>query len=151
MSATRKVHIGDESILGAAYCAASYYVDGPAGRFVLRIGANIADVDRLAAAHEVNAWAYITAYNPGSVATPRERNEARQQELEHAVAEAKYRFSRGESQADDGAWEAEPSLLIFGIGEPEAAMLGRRFQQAAIVYGERGGPARLVWTYGESS
>jgi hypothetical protein len=32
-----------------------------------------------------------------------------------------------------------------GIGEAEARRLAQRFGQAAIVFGERGGPARLVW------
>ena len=55
-------------------------------------------------------------------------------------------FYHGEGKGDDGAWPAEPSLLILGVGEDEAAALARRFGQAAFVYGDRGAAARLVWT-----
>ncbi len=132
--------------LEAAYRATSYFVDGPAGRFAVRIGCPSPEADALAAAHEVAAWAYVTAYNPDSVAAPPERNEARQRELEQVLTEMGYRFYRGEGVGDDGRWPPEPSLLVPGVDEAAAAALGRRFGQAAVVFAERGGPARLVWT-----
>ena len=92
-----------------------------------------------------NTWAFITAYNPGSVAARPEENRARQGELERAVTAAGLCFYRGEGKGDDGAWPAEPSLLILGIVEDDAAALARRFGQAAFVFGERGTAARLVW------
>lgn len=147
MKAARKIRLGSiGTVLDAVYRAAAYYVDDPTGRFALRIGRSSPEVDALAAAHEVRTWAFITAYNPGSVPAPTERNETRQRELEQAVTESGHRFCRGEGKAEDGAWAPEPSLLVLGIGEEEAAALARRFNQAAIVFGERGGPARLVWT-----
>lgn len=129
----------------AAYLATSYFVDGPAGRFAIRVGAVSPDADALAAAHHVHTWAFITAYNPGSVAAPPEDNRTRQGELERAVTAAGLRFYRGEGKGDDGAWPPEPSLFILGIGEDDAAALARRFGQAAFVFGERGGAARLAW------
>ena len=139
-----------ERRLGAVYRATSYYVDGPTGRFALRVNQSRLEVNALASEYGVDAWAFITAYNPGSVLAPAELNEARQEELERAVTEAGYRFCRGEGKADDSAWQPEPSLLILGIGEEEAAELARRFGQAAFVFGERGQAARLVWTNIES-
>jgi hypothetical protein len=136
----------NREMLARAYRATSYFVDGPSGRFAVRIGAVSLEADALAAAHGASAWAYVTAYNPGSVPATRERNLTRQRDLEQTVTEAGYRFCRGEGTADNGAWEAEPSLLVLGVGEDEAAALGRRFEQAAVVVGERGGTARLVWT-----
>ena len=53
--------------LDAVYRATTYFVDGPAGRFALRVGQASAEIDALAAAHQVNTWTYITAHNPGSV------------------------------------------------------------------------------------
>ena len=134
--------------LEAAYRATSYFVDGPAGRFAIRVGAVSPEANALAAEQHVNTWAYLTAYNAGSVAAPAECNRARQRELEQAVTEMGFRFLRGEGKGDDGAWPAEPSLLILGIREDEAAALARRFGQAAFVFGERGETARLVWTDG---
>jgi Protein of unknown function (DUF3293) len=135
-----------EQELGAAYRATSYCVDGPAGHFTLRVGQASPEVDALTAALPVPTWAFVTAYNPDSVPAPAERNAARQHALERAVTEAGYRFCGGEGKADDGAWAPEPSLLILGVGEEEAAELARRFGQAAFLFGERGQAARLVWT-----
>ena len=151
MEAARKIRPGViGGVLDAVYRDAAYCVDDPTGRFVLRIGRSSPEADALTAAHEVRTWAFITAYNPGSVPAPAEQNQTRQRELEQAVTESGHRFCRGEGRADDGAWEPEPSLLVLGMGEEEAAALARRFNQAAIVFGERGGPARLVWTVVES-
>jgi hypothetical protein len=134
--------------LDEAYRATTYFVDGPSGRFALRVGHANAEIDALTAAHQVDAYTYITAYNPSSVAAPRAQNENRQRELEQVVAESSHPFYRGEGQGY-GDWPAEPSLLVLGVDEAEAAALARRFGQAAVVFGERGGPARLLWTEAE--
>jgi hypothetical protein len=130
--------------LDAAYRASTYFVDGPAGRFALRVGQASAELDALAAAHKVITWAYVTAYNPGSIALPREQNEQRQRGLKKIVAEAGYPFYNGEGKGD-ADWPAEPSLLVLGISQADAAALAHKFGQAAVLFGERGGHARLMW------
>lgn len=137
---------GERASLEAAYRATSYEVDGPHARFTIRVGEISREADALAADHHAGTWAYITAYNPGSVPASAEQNGARQRELEQAVVQAGYRFFRGEGKGNDGAWPAEPSLLILAVAEEEAAALARRFGQAAFVFAERGTAARLVWT-----
>jgi hypothetical protein len=132
--------------LESSYRATSYFVDGPNGRFTLRIGLHSCEADVLAAESGVNEWAYITAYNPGSVLAPWGRNEARQRELEKIIKEGNYIYYRGEGVGDDGAWPAEPSFFVLGIDENTATALARRFGQAAVVFGERFNPARLLWT-----
>ena len=144
MGKTRKNRLDD------VYRATTYFVDAPAGRLAFRVGQASAEIDALATAHQVRTWTYITAYNPGSVAAPRERNEQRQQELKQAVAESGYPFYSGEGKGD-GDWPAEPSLLVLGVSEAEAAAMARRFGQAAVLFGERGGPARLLWTDANST
>ncbi len=129
--------------LEAAYRASSYFVDGPGGRFAVRIGRVSPEADALAGAP--GGWIYITAYNPASIPTPPERNTERQRELERVLTEGGYRFYRGEGRGDDGRWPPEPSVLVMGVDEAAAAALGRRFGQAAVVFGGRGQPARLVW------
>mgnify|MGYP001489801185 CR=1 FL=1 len=131
--------------LEAAYLATCYFVDAPEGRFAIRLGAPSPRADALAAELGAAAWAYVTAYNPGSVPAPEEQNRARQRELEETVRGMGLPFFRGEGKGDDGGWPAEPSLLVLGIAEEEALRLARRFGQAAVVFGERGGPARLLW------
>jgi hypothetical protein len=131
--------------LDAVYRATTYFVDGPTGRFALRIGQASAELDALAAAHRVNTWTYITAHNPGSLEAPSERNEKQQRELEKTVEESYYPIYSGEGKGD-GDWPAEPSLLVLGVSEADAAAMARRFGQAAVLFGERGGSARLLWT-----
>jgi hypothetical protein len=129
--------------LEAAYRTTSYVVDGPGGRFAIRVGRVSPEADALAAGGD---WLYVTAHNPGSVAAPPEQNAERQRELERVLAEAGYRFYRGEGRGDDGRWPPEASVLLVGVDEATAAELGRRFGQAAVVIGGGGRPARLVWT-----
>jgi hypothetical protein len=129
--------------LDAAYRATAYTAHTPHGPLALRIGEVDATLDRLLVAHGFVSWAYVTAHNPGSIPTPAEENELRHRQLRDAVAESGRPFYEGSGVG--AGWTPEPSLLILGVSEIEAAMLGRRFRQIAIVVGERGAPARLLW------
>ncbi len=119
--------------LEAAYCATDYR----AGPIVIRIG-EVPPID-------AGIWAFITACNPGSVGLTPAENAEHMARLEAAVSAAGFEFTRGEGVGRDGSWAPEPSLLILGIDESAARELGRQFGQAAIVVGERGHPARLLW------
>jgi hypothetical protein len=139
------MHSGEnpERDLDTAYRATAYCAETPEGRLVLRLGEPCVPLDRLLAARGLSTWAYVTAYNPGSVPAPDAENEARQRELRAAVARAGQPFYEGAGVGE--SWPPEPSLLVLGIGEAEAAALGRRFGQRAVVVGDLGGPARLLW------
>jgi len=43
-----------------------------------------------------------------------------------------------------GEWPAEPSVLVLGISRREAEILGRSYEQNAVVFVERGGAPELV-------
>jgi hypothetical protein len=119
--------------LEAAYRATDYR----AGDVTIRIG-EVAAID-------ADSWEFITACNPGSVPLPDAENAERMARLEAEVHAAGFRFQRGEGVGRDGSWPPEPSLLILNADEPAASEFGRRFGQAAVVFGERGRPARLIW------
>jgi hypothetical protein len=131
--------------LEAAYRATSYVVFGPEGRFAIRIGEKSPPLDDLLVGHDTRSWAFITSCNPGSTPLAPAENGRRQAELERAVSEAGYPSCEGEGVGDDGTWPPEPSLLILGISSDDAAALGRHFGQRAIVVGEVGAAARLLW------
>ncbi len=131
--------------LDAAYRATSYVVLAPAGSFTIRIDQKSPPLDDLLEQHGTRCWAFVTACNPASRPLTGEENQSRQDVLEHTVREAGYRYVLGSGCDDGGHWPAEPSLLILGIALEDAAALGRRFGQNAIVLGESGGPARLLW------
>lgn len=129
--------------LDAAYRATSYTAETPFGQLVLRIGSTNAELDRLLEVSGVTSWAYITAHNPASRPASDIENATRQNELRALVEQAGHLFYEGAGIGE--GWLPETSLLILGMKESEAALLGRRFRQLAIVVGERGNPARLVW------
>lgn len=126
--------------LDAAYRATTYR----AGKLAVRIGEPAPALDLLLADRGLDEWAYLTAHNPGSVALAPEENRARQKRLLARVAG--HPVLLGEAVADDaGDWAAEPSVLVLGIRREDALSLAREFGQNAIVCGQRGGAAELVW------
>lgn len=110
-----------------------------AGARRLRIGEPVPALD----AHE--AWAYLTAWNPGARQRPDAENERAMDALRERLRATGLAFHEGAAESDDGSWPPEPSLLVLGIAPDEAAALGRAFGQVAIVVGRRGGVAELLW------
>lgn len=87
-------------------------------------------------------WAFITAYNPYSRVLTNDENRMRHDELiEFTKA---YITFEGHGVGEDPAWEPELSLFIMGISKEEAALIGKRFEQNAIVYGELNNPSELL-------
>ncbi len=137
--------------LDAAYHATAYHVDGPTGRFTLRIGAASPEADALLARQgEVPSWAFVTASNPGSVLLPEPTNGLRHEQLVAEVARRGLIDNPGLGVGDDGSWPAEVSQFLVGVSTADAAVLGRMFGQNAVVCGDRGGVARLCWLIGEA-
>ncbi len=116
----------------------------PWGRLCLRIGEPNSALDALLSAENAGSWAYVTAYNPGSIPLGEHENARRQQMLEQTVREAGLLFFYGTGVGDDGQWPPGPSLLISRISRDQAVDLGRRFGQWAIVFGETGGSPELL-------
>lgn len=133
-----------EEALLEAYRRTTFVANTPKGRLCLRVGQRCVELDDLLARQGMTTWAYVTAFNPGSVPLPAEENSVRQRGLEHSVAELGLASYPGEGIGDDGRWPPEPSLLVLGIGRNDAARLGRQFSQLAVVYGELGQEAELV-------
>src|SRR4051812_25120008 len=92
--------------LEIAYRATAYTVDGPKGLFVIRTGQPSPEADALMDTHQVQTWAYITAFNPGSQLQIPQINNQRHQVLVDAVKD-RFTFLQGESRSDTGDWPAE--------------------------------------------
>jgi len=114
-------------------------------------------------------WAFITAWNPGSKPTDDATNRRRQAELEAEVKQGGYAFYRGAGIPDDlierssgssfhvprssfgqaepaaPGWKAEDSILIVGLDRDDAIAIGKKYGQAGIVIGTRGGEAELLF------
>lgn len=133
-----------EACLFEAYRRTSFFADTPPARLRLRIGEVHAELDAWLLREGVRTWAYVTAYNPGSIALDEDENIRRQTALEGVLGSAGLRFFPGEGVGDDGRWPPERSVLVLGVTREQALELGRRFGQRAVVYGESGGPAELL-------
>lgn len=121
-----------------AYERALYALDSGV---VLRIGVRDPGLDRLLEAHGARTAAFVTAANPRGEVRPPAENEAAMRALRTSLA---LRSLPGEGRDPQGRWAPEPSLLVLGIARQEAEALGRRLEQNAIVFVERGGAPELV-------
>ncbi len=121
-----------------AYENALYALD--AG-LVLRIGEHSAALERLLESRGVQSAAFVTAANPHGVPRSRAVNEAAMAALTAAL---EWPHVPGEGRDPQGRWSAEPSALVLGISRSEAEALGRRLEQNAIVFVEKGAAPELV-------
>lgn len=132
--------------LEAAYQRTLYRVCVPGGGTLdVRIGQRCRPLDRLLAARACRRWAFVTAWNPGSVPLPAWRNAARSRRLARALEYLGYRFLPGLGAPEQQTWKPEVSLLVLGMPLARALRIGRQFGQNAIVAGRRGRAAELFW------
>lgn len=131
--------------LHAAYLETTYWVEARPAPIALRIGERSRALDRVLARHRVRSWAFVTARNPKSRLLASWRNVARDGQLRQALARAGYRWLPALGEGDDPGWTPEPSVLVLGMSARDAARLGRRFEQNAVVSGKLGQRATLVW------
>lgn len=118
------------------YLDAVYEVDVPGGRIAFRIGEAI---PRLAG----QAFALITAYNPGACRPSPAENERRNAALERRVAEAGHKVLPGRGRDVSGD-HVEPSFAAFGVTLGAALAVAREFGQAAIAWFD-GTVVKLEW------
>jgi len=109
---------------------------------MLRIGVHGPDLDRLLATHGAATAAFVTAANPRGEARTHAQNEAAMAALR---ASLELPWLAGEGRDPEGRWSAEPSVLVLGISRPDAEALGRRLEQNAIVFVERGRAPELLF------
>jgi hypothetical protein len=109
---------------------------------VIKIDKKSPALDELLRKHQVNEWAYITAWNPFAKVLSDEENDRRQLELKELLKD--FICFEGEGVGTDPAWKPERSLLVLGIPKNEAMQIGKKFEQYAIVYGRIDEAAELI-------
>jgi hypothetical protein len=132
--------------LWAAYIRAEYRVGHPENTIVLRVGEGAEGLERIAPVpfgHDMS-WAYLTAWNPGSVLQMDFVNRGRQENLELSLRGSGYGVLPGVSSDPTGQWPDEEGILAFGLGWEHALTLGRRFGQNAILAGLGEGRVQLL-------
>lgn len=134
--------------LQQAYRRARYRVLLDGAALELRVGEASPALAELLAASGVTGAAFVTACNPGSRLTDSAANATAQAALEARCAGAGHRLLPGEALDPTGAWPAESSVLILGIGRQAALKLAVAFGQNAFLWIDRRGEPHLDWTTG---
>lgn len=124
--------------LFSAYMATSFEASTPRGVVRLRVGEPSETLDRLLLEVGEAHWAYVTAWNPGSVALSEDENQRRNERLREDLEKAGYSFFEGTGVPDDPGWTGEASFLVLGMSARDATELGRRWGQVAVVVGTLG-------------
>jgi len=132
----------DPELLEAYRCA--LYVVYGAPDLVIRIGERNAALDALLDEDGADTAAYLTAANPNGELQDETANEVSCSALHQALADAGYTCFAGEGRDPAGHWPAEPSVLAVGISRREATVMGRSYEQSAIVFIEHGNAPELV-------
>ena len=129
--------------LNAEYQATVYSATTPDGILLLRPGRKNYLLDNVLTAFRAKRWAFITAYNPGSIPMSDAINEEAHTELCRMLMRKGLVFFEG--QGTSAGWPSEKSVLVLGIGRDKAKKIGRKFTQNSIVVGKRGDSAKLCW------
>lgn len=114
--------------------------------FALRPGARCPELDALLERRGLRTAAYLTAFNPAPRVLPLEENLRRNAELRDSLAGLEIYDAPGGwlANAPDPRREREPSLIVLGISDADAASRAARFGQAAFVVHAVGEPSRVV-------
>jgi hypothetical protein len=133
-----------QSGLVLAYRATDYVAYSDSRVFLIRIGHHSLVVDGLLARMKAKSGAFITAWNPFSKSLSAGGNAYWDRELKDYLRARGFAYFAGEGRGTTGEWPPESSILAFGMSRAQAASIGRRFRQNAIVYVPLGRPAELV-------
>ncbi len=123
-----------------AYKNTKYKVFEP--NLIIEIGKLNQELDDLLLKHDSKEWAFVTAYNPYSMVLTNDENKMRHYELKELTTN--YVTFNGHGVGEDPEWEPELSLFIIGISKEEASLIGKKFEQNAIVYGELNNSPELL-------
>jgi hypothetical protein len=127
-----------------AYLRTSYavmFMDFPP----IRVGEANPVLEKWLDEKKIKTYAFITAWNPGSVLLSYEENEERLDQLKDELNEICPRVLGGLGVGDSGEWPGEMSCLALDITAGDAVRLGRKYGQNAIVWWEKGGFPELWW------
>jgi hypothetical protein len=124
-----------------AYIQADYWVGHPTDRILLKVGKPALGLARLAPDSvsgpftPETSWAFLTAWNPWSEIQMEFVNRQKQEELELFLRGAGYAVLPAIARDPRGDWPDEEGILVFELGWEKALLLGRKFNQNAILAG----------------
>lgn len=130
--------INDELV--QSYLTTTYKIYNPS--ISIKIKELSPELDVLLNKYNESRWAFITAHNPFSKVLSDSENMQRHKKLCEVVKD--YTFFEGEGIGEDPKWKPELSLFILGITQENALLVGKTFEQNAIIFGEINSCAQLI-------
>lgn len=115
--------------------------------WVLRVGALHPALDAVLAERGHREWAFLTAWNPGSLRRAEGENERAQARLRSQLVAGGWAVVDAIGEAEDLSW-SEPSLFVPGLPRAEAERFGCAYGQVAVLVGRAGAPAQLLFCEG---
>lgn len=128
----------------AAYRTAHYSFKLACQTVDFRIGQPCAALAALIVQHRSPGTFCITAWNSFGEELPREQNDAAQQILLTTLRREAPTFFPALGSDPNGSWGPEPGFLVLGLTRAQAAELGRRFRQNALVWSDPDGIPELL-------
>ena len=101
---------------------------------VLKISEKNEELVGLFKAYRIETCAFVTAFNPLGELLSHEQNSNLQKRLEEEIQFRGLTYIAGEGKHPVGDWPGEPSYLVFDLSLEAAKILGRKFNQNAIVW-----------------
>lgn len=126
------------------YVAAHYQARIDSDTLTLHIGQHCEPLSKLMKEYGTQCALYITAYNPHSQSQPIETNLIASKQLCNRLSSHSSQVFAGKSLDPSGKWPVEPSFLALGIDLATSKVLGKQFDQNAIVWLDFDAIPRLV-------
>ena len=131
--------------LEKAFIATAYFAFLPGMTAQIRIGKISDKLDQWLESNGYSTWSFITPYNPQGHIVSGGGNASRYNDLVNITRQRNWGTVPAEAKSDTGDWPAELGLIVFDVVIDEVEALAVFFNQLAIVRGNIGAPARLIW------
>lgn len=126
-----------------AYLRTTYRVLLPS--FEIKIGEENVIFEKWLEEQNAEVFAVITAWNPRSKLLSEEENRLKNKDLEIELEKASRFVLPALNIPETNDWPPEESFFAFDISPDEAIRLGKKYEQNAIVWWEKGGVPELWW------
>ena len=127
-----------------AYRETHYRVEG-VEPFTLKVDQVSSEVLRALAKRGLKSCAFVTAWNPYSIALKEEENTILERKLNLHLNAQGLNHTPGEGVHPSNGWPGERSSLVWGVSETNAREIAEEFQQNAFIrVGEDGIPELIL-------
>jgi sugar phosphate isomerase/epimerase len=116
-----------------AYLDTDYCVFGEYP-FILRVGIASEPLAELYKQLKASCGVFVTSFNPFSIDVGEAANTARQVELVKELNRRNLTYFDGVGKHPSGEWTAEPSYFVLELSLEAAKVLGKKYDQNAVVW-----------------